>query len=400
MKQDRILHVLYDLALVTGSQTRVSPLIKQFMQRLLFHTPFSCAVFVSRVTGENHSGEVEVELMEAIGGNIQGRKQTLLNLDAGELDKPSGNFSPDEEYKALFAGGSRYLNGLRLSLNEKDQILLYSEINEEFSVDLARVLAPVIENFNKTLTLCRENEAYTNALESELAHRKKLEAMLLKKERQALVGQLATSVNHELRNPLASIMTASFVIQKKLEQGSSDIAANLDIVNANTRRCNAIIDQLLEYTSSPSLRKRSCSVIGLIRNVLEKYEFESDIIVEENFDQHDKSIVEVDQGEISTAIVNILDNARDAVIRNGAGLERRITIDVLHRNNSVGISIRDNGSGIDKKILDKVLDPLTSTKSFGLGLGLPIANNIALLHGGSLEINSIPGNGAELVIWL
>jgi signal transduction histidine kinase len=114
----------------------------------------------------------------------------------------------------------------------------------------------------------------------------------------------------------------------------------------------------------------------------------------------------VDMRKLARAINNILVNAVESVTSKGQRLaeysDRPLKLEVSSRLTSRGveISIADNGPGITQDILEKIREPLFTTKGFGAGLGLPDTENIARLHKGGLDINSEPLKGACFTIWL
>jgi signal transduction histidine kinase len=104
-------------------------------------------------------------------------------------------------------------------------------------------------------------------------------------------------------------------------------------------------------------------------------------------------------------LINLLSNAAEALVGNGAephpaGVKKpTITVSTRVRNGNLEISVADNGPGISEVNLAKIREPLFTTKSFGIGLGLPAVENILEQHGGGLRIDSILGDGAVMTAW-
>ena len=112
--------------------------------------------------------------------------------------------------------------------------------------------------------------------------------------------------------------------------------------------------------------------------------------------------VEMDAERVRRALINLIDNARDALLEvenDGSGVGGEIEIATRCSAHRVEIEIRDSGPGIPESLMETIREPLFSTKSFGIGLGLPVVNQIMEDHGGGLEITSAVGRGTSAVIW-
>ena len=116
--------------------------------------------------------------------------------------------------------------------------------------------------------------------------------------------------------------------------------------------------------------------------------------------------VPFDPARLQRAVINLLSNAAEAMVGKGDDPSRfetkvpciRVSTNIL--DGFAVITIKDNGPGISAENLDKIREPLFTTKSFGTGLGLPAVEQIVTQHSGRLEINSSLGAGAEFVIYL
>lgn len=106
------------------------------------------------------------------------------------------------------------------------------------------------------------------------------------------------------------------------------------------------------------------------------------------------------------ALTNLLNNASEAMVGNGEDRNRfttqtpRIVVSTFKVEGGVALRVADNGQGMNAEVLARVREPLYTTKSFGTGLGLPAVEQIAKLHGGRLDIESTPGEGAVFTIIL
>jgi signal transduction histidine kinase len=116
--------------------------------------------------------------------------------------------------------------------------------------------------------------------------------------------------------------------------------------------------------------------------------------------------VPFDPARLERAIANLISNASEAMVGNGdqplpdMNEEPTITITTRRVGDLAEIEIADNGPGIAPETLEKVREPLFTTKSFGTGLGIPAVEQIAIQHGGMLDIQSDPGKGARFILRL
>lgn len=242
-------------------------------------------------------------------------------------------------------------------------------------------------------------------LEDRVEHRtlalREAEAELRRKERLAALGELTGTVAHELRNPLGAIVTSFTIIKSKLSGGNDDLSRSFKRAERNIDRCTGIIDDLLEYAQIRTGNREATDFDGLIREILDDYVLPAGISLDTDLALENRT-VEVDPEQIRRIIVNFLDNSCQAIAARADGEAADGFIRVRTRPSGEGLelSVSDNGVGIPPGILDRIFEPLFSTKSFGIGLGLPNAQNIVAGHGGRLSVENEPGGGASVSVWL
>ncbi|MCL4322302.1 MAG: ATP-binding protein [Deltaproteobacteria bacterium] len=224
-------------------------------------------------------------------------------------------------------------------------------------------------------------------------------------KRLAELGEMSAKIAHEIRNPLGSIDLFASILQKELNnEGHKEIVSN--IVSA-VKNMNATITNILEFSKAlnPSVSKYN------LREIIDKsLIFASYLIKQKNIriikEIDDDLILEVDENLLGQAFLNILINAAHAVPENGGLI--RITSRFAGENakdgesNYVCIDFEDNGMGFSKDIIQNIFNPFFSTKkSGGTGLGLPIALNNVIIHGGYINAeNSSEMNGAKISVFL
>ena len=244
-----------------------------------------------------------------------------------------------------------------------------------------------------------------NITERKLAEKEKesLHTQLVQSEKMAAVGTLASGIAHEFNNLLQIIIgNVQFAqVTENLDEGKE----SLDIILNASRRAAAIIKDLLSFSGKEKSEKEICDVTGLVDSVvsLTKGHFKKqNIKIISRYESIPQ--IRVNRGEIEQVFLNIITNARDAMMPKGGKLE----IVVRQDKNNVIVNFKDTGIGIEKKNLSKVLEPFYTTKDspkgdsmiFRTGLGLSVSYGIVKRHGGTIEVESQPGEGTTFTVKL
>ena len=209
---------------------------------------------------------------------------------------------------------------------------------------------------------------------------------LMASKRRADIGDLAATIAHELRNPLAAIHAAAYNIRKKAD--SPELRSHIETLNKKVDESSQIINNLLQYAK---IKLPQFENVRLCEQIEEAV-----LAAKSRFSPRHAPVsfkcglrrdfaVEMDPFQIKLVFVNILVNGFQALPeRNG-----RININVkMAGDNSVAVSFEDNGRGISKEILGKIFDPFYTSKAKGTGLGLTISNELVRLHNGRIDVKS------------
>lgn len=221
---------------------------------------------------------------------------------------------------------------------------------------------------------------------------------MIKQERLATLGHLTATVSHELRNPLGTIRNSAYTVREHMRRaGVRDAEAALDRLERALVRCDSIIQELLEYTRSHSLSPSATRLDRWVDSALDEMGPAPGVELERDLDSG--AYVRIDRDRFRRVLTNLVDNAMQAITgaRSGAPAEGPIDGRVIVRTRSsadkVELQVSDTGPGIDPEALDDVFEPLFTTKSYGVGLGLPIVRQIVRMHGGEVELQTEPGEG-------
>jgi PAS domain S-box-containing protein len=253
-----------------------------------------------------------------------------------------------------------------------------------------------------------ELKRYRDRLEELVAERtrelEKAQAELMRQERLSALGQLTATVAHEIRNPLGTVRTAVFSIGDAIKRDEMNrVERALRLAERNIVRCDDIITELLDYTRDQVLQKSPIQIDAWLNRMLDEAVDqrtipESILLVRE---LHAGVKVSIDGERFRRAIINLVDNAVDAMREKGPFEARnRLTVSTHVVGGRLEIKISDTGCGIPAEIMNRLFEPLFSTKSFGVGLGLSIVKSIVEQHGGDIEISSQAGEGTAVTLWL
>ncbi|MFP4362230.1 MAG: ATP-binding protein [Spirochaetia bacterium] len=249
-----------------------------------------------------------------------------------------------------------------------------------------------------------ELEKHKNQLEVLVQERtQELEAAqaeLIKKEKFSVLGQLTAIVSHEIRNPLGTIRSSAYILEKRSAKEDEKINRAITRIQRNVIRCDSIIEELLDYTRNTKVELVQKNIDQWIQDFIETYEKAEGIPI--TLDLHSEMDINFDPEQIRRVFINLIDNAVHAIQDIPAENVDSNYINISTENNgdSIRILISDTGSGISKENKEKIFEPLFSTKGFGVGLGLPIVKHIIDLHAGKIELYSETEKGTTFVITL
>ncbi|MGW8247164.1 MAG: ATP-binding protein [Acidiferrobacterales bacterium] len=226
---------------------------------------------------------------------------------------------------------------------------------------------------------------------------------LVRNERLAALGQLTATVSHELRNPLNAMQPSLYIIRNQIDPGDKNVIESVDRIDRNLKRCDRIIDELLDFTRITSLQLAEVNLDDWIKSVIGELEIDPKIKIEWDLNLTGM-LLRLDPERMRRAVTNVVVNACQAMLfkeEDHPGDSANIlTIQTRNTGQRLELNIRDTGPGISPGDREKVFEPLYSTKNFGVGLGMPIVKQIMELHRGGVEIESEPGKGTMISLWL
>ena len=226
---------------------------------------------------------------------------------------------------------------------------------------------------------------------------------LMKANKTAATGALSASIAHELNQPLgASNLNIQF-LKMKLEKGvlNPELGKEiLDSLEEDNKRAATIVRSLRSIFTEGESNAQEVRLSDLIAKVLDivKPELKNkNIQIQLRVD--DDLVIRVNSSEIEQVILNLLNNAAQALANSGT-LQRRIAIEALKTDNSVQLSISDNGAGVPEDFKSQLFELLSTTKQTGMGLGLWLCKHIVTRYSGSIHYEDAVGGGAKFVMEL
>lgn len=267
-----------------------------------------------------------------------------------------------------------------------------------------------VVDISENVELKRINEEISR-LNSELANNVNLlrdaQDALVKKGRLEQMGQLTATIAHELRNPLGSVRTSAFVMEKRLKNSGLDLEAQFNRIKNGVTRCDNIIAQLLDFSRGKQLDCKSLNLDDWLTKVVEEEaaRLPSNVSIRCLLGLGSLH-VSFDPGRLQRAILNLISNASEAMVGlDGSAAksdmpEATITLTTSVDGGFVNIKVSDNGPGMAPEVISKIREPLFTTKSFGTGLGVPVIEQVASQHGGSLLVESVLGIGSTFTLCL
>lgn len=220
-------------------------------------------------------------------------------------------------------------------------------------------------------------------------------AELMRNERLALVGTMANSIVHDLKNPLTAILSCTELLDMRFPDPA--VSEYTTIIHRAANRLDNMVQELLDFArgqSSLSLKRHTAeSVIEDLENQFIQTLPPTIHVVR---DIHFADDVDVDLGRFSRMLMNLVKNAIEAMPKGGI-----LRLGLRQEGHRVIFKIADTGCGIPPEMLEKIFEPFVSFgKSKGTGLGMAIAKSVAESHGGQISVTSKVGIGTTIEVSL
>ncbi len=217
---------------------------------------------------------------------------------------------------------------------------------------------------------------------------------LVRKEKLALLGQVADNVGHELRNPLGVMNNAVYFLQTVLADADATTKEYLGIIKDEIADAERIVSDLLDAVRTKPPHPEVIEVAELIEQTLRKCDIPAAVSVKLDIPQT-LPRVRVDPMHLHQVMWNLITNAVEAMPQGGT-----LEIRAVEERQALRISVKDSGSGMTPEQQAKLFQPLFTTKSRRVGLGLVVVKNLTQANGGGVEVQSEAGKGSVFTVML
>ncbi|MBD0364948.1 MAG: HAMP domain-containing protein [Flavisolibacter sp.] len=313
----------------------------------------------------------------------------------------------------------------QVSVGLKDEIGLLTQNFNQMTLNLNKAQDELKEYAQ---TLEKKVEKRTAQLQHSLNELKATQAQLIQSEKMASLGELTAGIAHEIKNPLNFIKNFSEVsaeeldeMEKAAENGqiddvkmiAADIRQSLQKVMQHSKRADAIVKSMLQHSRAIADEKQLTDINELTDKYLRLGYQEMRVkhknfnaVLETHFDTRIE-LLNVVPEQIGRALLNLLNNAFYSVHEKNRmaqkGYQPTVAVSTENREDHMAIIIRDNGTGIPQKALDKIFQPFFTTKPAGEGTGLGLSLSYDIItkaYGGEMKVETKEGEGASFTILL
>ncbi len=288
--------------------------------------------------------------------------------------------------------------------DEEDAVIKTSDLeipNNEIG-ELANVVVQMSEGLqsrreeilNAQRQLSHVNQELEKRVEERTRELRAATSELVKTERLAAIGQMASIISHEIRNPLAVISNATRLLKVLVSAPGPKAVKQFGIIEAEIKQANSIISEVLGYARTRELMLTTIDLNSYLREILLSQPVAPGLTVQDDIEPESVRI-KVDAEEIKQALRNVISNAVEAMQGNGT-----LTVGTRVGRRVVCIFVSDTGPGIPEDVRHKMFAPFFTTKARGTGLGLAVVGKAISRHKGKLFIKSELGKGSCFQIYL
>jgi signal transduction histidine kinase len=324
------------------------------------------------------------------------------------------NTSQDKRYKSI--SGWEAGSEMCVALKDGNRVLGFIDVessqrnafsnNDLLAMEsLAGVLATVVsgaiqyERLQETIRQLRAAQVESRV---RLVAQQDAENKLVQAAKLAAVGEMAAGIAHELNNPLTTVTGFTELILDEMGRDAPH-RADVEMVLHEALRARGVVRRLLDFARQGEPTRARSDINQIVDDVLAlttHFIHTNGVQLEVEF-QEDLPWVSVDSNQLKQVFLNLIHNALQAM-PTGGNLNIKTGTRSKGNRESVTVSIKDSGIGIDPKDIDRIFEPFFTTKGTrgGTGLGLSVTYGIVTDHGGTIEVDSQPGEGSIFTVWL
>ena len=292
-------------------------------------------------------------------------------------------------------------------LTQMVQLLGQGDLNQRIHLQSNDEIGHLAATFNQ---MAESLQIYHDTLEQKVEERtQELEhsqRQLLQAAKLASVGELASGVAHELNNPAEILLMRTSSLAQEIEQCqlSAETAEDVEVIQRQVEKISRIVSGLVTFGQRSNAQLKPVHLNEIIlRTVALTEDLSRSRRVEMVLDlARELPRVQADSAQIGQVLLNLINNAVDAMPEGGKITLSSNLVERKNQGTAVAIAMADSGQGIPDEYLARIFDPFFTTKEVGqgTGLGLSISYGIVEDHGGSIEVESRPGEGSCFTVYL
>ncbi len=287
-----------------------------------------------------------------------------------------------------------------LTMLRRDGSKFPVEISSSIFVDkngdkkTSMIIRDITERKKMEQTLQEYNLRLEEQVEARTRELCQAQEQLVRKERLAVLGELAGSVGHEMRNPLGIISGAIYYLKMVQPEADEKIRQYHEMIEQQTRNAEKIITDLLDFARLSGTEPQAVDVPDLMQRVLQRFPVLPSVKL--TLDLPDGlPMILVDPKQMEQVLGNLTLNACQAMPDGG-----RLTISARPKKGMLAIFVKDTGTGISPENMQKLFEPLFTTKATGIGLGLAVSRKLAEANGGRIEVQSEVDKGSTFTLYV
>jgi len=320
-------------------------------------------------------------------------------------------------------------NAISKSLKDADKELEITAFKLDRTEKVKRTTAILLEETIEELEQKRKAIEETNtALQKTLDELKATQAQLIQSEKMASLGELTAGIAHEIQNPLNFVNNFSEVcnelideMTEQLEKGNAEeakaianeVKMSLDKINLHGKRADGIVKSMLQHSRTSNNKKEPTDInvladeyLRLAYHGLRAKDKSFNAAIKTDYDEN-IGLIKIISQDIGRVILNLITNAFYAVMEKKKlqpeGYEPTVTVSTKKIDNKIIVEVKDNGTGISQKAIDKIFQPFFTTKPTGQGTGLGLSLSYDIVtkgHGGEIKVETKEGESTGFSVIL
>ncbi len=294
--------------------------------------------------------------------------------------KSSEQFTGAIDMNSALKKKTDFLQELTSSLNTRNAEL--EKMNKELQkqkTENGNLTSDLRRNLEKVVLKEKELELQRDFLSRQVDEKTD---ELLKSEKLAVIGELASRMAHDLRNPLSIIKNVIEIMEAKPKLKIEEKLQYYGKLRRAMNRMSHQVDDVLDFVRASDLKLQRYSILDLIISAKDNITIPNDVkIIVEEIDAK----LNCDYRKIEAVFSNLMLNAVQAIGNKG-----EVNVRIMENSADIVVIVEDSGPGIPKELMNQIFDPLFTTKQLGTGLGLSICKNIVEQHGGNISLKNDP----------